>query len=421
MSIFFVICVFYINLLPQKKNKSKLTEMMKKRSILFFYLSIFMINLTCAQVEFVEISGSNNPFNELTAGAYACPDFVDIDNDNDWDVFFALEDGNIVFFENTGNHEQPFFEQQTNLNNPLNMANGIAYAGIAFADIDGDGDSDAFVSSVYAFIRYYKNMGSADSPLFEQQTGSANPLDIYGEGFEAKLSFVDIDNDQDLDVFIGDDYGTIRFYKNNGSATQADFIEISGANNPLNNVYVGDFAKPDFTDLDQDGDQDLILGEESGNYHYFENTGDAQNPLFTQLIGSANPFDGFNAGEESKPAFCDLDDDDDVDLAAGNVSGTIRYYENISTISVIESIEDEHFSVYPIPFNKRLIIELKSKILKPEEGNISLFDQKGSMVFTQNLNLCRKNEILVPDIHSGVYMLRLTFKDETSYIKVQHH
>jgi len=393
---------------------------MKKGSILFFCLSIFVINITSAQVEFMEMSGSNNPYNELSVGEYACPDFVDIDNDNDWDVFFALGDGNIVYYENIGNIEQPFFKQQTNLDNPLNMANGIAYAGIAFADIDGDGDSDAFVSSVYAFIRYYKNMGSADSPLFEQQTGAANPLDAYEEGFEAKLTFVDIDNDQDLDVFIGDDYGMIRFYKNNGSITQADFIEIIGPDNPLNNVYVGDFAKPDFADLDQDGDQDLIIGEESGTFHYFENTGDAQNPMFTQLIGSDNPFDGFDAGEESKPVYCDLDGDGAIDLSAGNVSGSIHYYQNMSTISGIENVEDTRFSVYPIPFNKQLTIELKSEILKSDEGNISLFDQKGSMVFTQNLNFSKKNEVLFPGIHSGLYLLKLTFKDESTYIKIQH-
>lgn len=136
---------------------------------------------------------------------------------------------------------------------------------------DGDGDCDAFVSSAYAWIKFYKNIGSAEQPIFELHTGENKPLDHYEEGFVGKLDFVDIDNDSDLDVFIGDDYGSIRFYKNEGSPSSPLFVEQTGADNPLDQVYAGDFAKPAFADLNGDGDADLVAGNESGNIRYYQN------------------------------------------------------------------------------------------------------------------------------------------------------
>jgi len=158
--------------------------------MLLWQLPVFSQNT----IVFDEVTGAENPFHQLNPGNYASPDFVDIDGDGDQDAFFALEDGNVVYFENIGTAGLPVFEERTGIENPLNMADGIAYAGVAFVDIDGDGDFDAFVSSVYAWIKFYKNTGTAQEPAFELVSGAGNPLDQYDEGFEAKLAFADIDN-----------------------------------------------------------------------------------------------------------------------------------------------------------------------------------------------------------------------------------
>lgn len=50
-----------------------------------------------ALIFFEEKTGSENPFGALLPSGYASPALVDIDNDGDLDVFFALEDGTIVF------------------------------------------------------------------------------------------------------------------------------------------------------------------------------------------------------------------------------------------------------------------------------------------------------------------------------------
>ena len=57
------------------------------------------------------------------------------------------------------------------------------------------------------------------------------------------------------------------------------------------------------------GDLDLVVGEDSGDLIYIENTGTSTAPAFVQRTGSANPFDGIDVGDISAPALGDLNND----------------------------------------------------------------------------------------------------------------
>ena len=79
--------------------------------------------------------------------------------------------------------------------------------------------------------------------------------------------------------------------------TSPAFIERSDSLNPLNGVDVGWYSTPSFADLDGDGDLDAFIGEGDGTIKYFQNTGSATSPAFTQLNGSFNPLDGVDCVE----------------------------------------------------------------------------------------------------------------------------
>jgi hypothetical protein len=84
------------------------------------------------------------------------------------------------------------------------------------------------------------------------------------------------------------------------------------------------YAQPAFADLDNDGDYDLLIGEEYGDSYGYENTGSASSPVWT----ANSDWDAPNVVDSAAPAFADLDDDDDYDLLIGNNDGDSYGYEN---------------------------------------------------------------------------------------------
>lgn len=66
-------------------------------------------------------------------------------------------------------------------------------------DVDGDGDLDR-IETVDLKIHYYKNIGSATAPVYEEQTGAANPFDGIRLGSFDTTALSDVDGDGDLDL-----------------------------------------------------------------------------------------------------------------------------------------------------------------------------------------------------------------------------
>lgn len=145
-------------------------------------------------------------------------------------------------------------------------------------------------------------------------------------------TLADIDSDGDQDMFIGEIYGDIKFYENTGNANTPVFG--ASVNNPFNLQNVGYIASPTTVDLDGDGDLDMLVGfgndqDDYGYVSYFENTGTATAPNFAAPI--TNPFGLTNTYILFAPTVADLDNDGDFDLMVGEYSGATFYFENIGT------------------------------------------------------------------------------------------
>jgi hypothetical protein len=206
---------------------------------------------------------------------------------------------------------------------------------VTFADLDGDGDLDAFTSgwdySDHEGLHYYENTGTPTQSAFVERTGTGNPLDGESFYYGAAPVLVDLDGDGDYDLVAGLYDGTFAYYRNESDADGLSFVAQSGTANPLDGLDAGGYSAPSFADLDGDGDLDLVAGNGNGTFAYFENTGTAMAPSFVHRTGADNPFDGLDVGGYSQPSFADLDGDGDLDMMTGSSSRGIEYFENVGT------------------------------------------------------------------------------------------
>lgn len=308
----------------------------------FFSRSLYFLeNLgTCTIPRIAITTNRFPPQDTLLTGGFNIPHFVDIDGDGDLDLFAGVLGGafsspkddvdNFYFYENNGTPFLPAFKlQSSRFLSSLDIGESTLPA---LTDFDGDGDLDLFIgneadtaSTNSGHVYLFENIGSAQKPEFMLKDSDFLKNDSLG--FNPSPAFVDIDADQDLDLFIGEFEGNLNFFRNTGSRQNPSFQLES---EKFADIDIGNNSMPAFADVDNDGDFDLFVGEFFGNIDFFRNDGSANNPLF--VLDTTHYF-GIDVGTYSSPAFVDADGDGDLDLYIGTGDGELKFYRNIGSVA----------------------------------------------------------------------------------------
>jgi hypothetical protein len=264
-----------------------------------------------------EIVGAGNPLSGIDIGFYSAPAFGDVDGDGDKDLVVGERTGLFRTFRNDGGS----FSELTGTANPFNLVDVGSYSTAVFVDIDGDGDSDLVSGSTTGTFRTFINRGG----VFTEATGAGNPLNGLDAGTASTPAFADLDNDGDLDLVSGEFTGSLVAYDNVGGV----FTALIGAANPFDGLDFATFSAPSSTDVDGDGDDDLLVSNSIGDISLFRNNGGS----FVGFVGETSPFAGIaTLGNTANPTFVDIDGDGDNDVVIGQLNGMLRLLRNTAPL-----------------------------------------------------------------------------------------
>jgi hypothetical protein len=247
----------------------------------------------------------------------------DIDNDRDLDLLIGMEGP-------TEKHEI-YLQGANGKFTPVGAAAGFqqnlgtkAY-GMAIGDTDGDGDLDVYISTcrIDNNVRnnFYQNMLADTGALSFVDIADSNGTQTYHVGRVTTYAnsygaeFVDLDDDQDLDLFLtGADHLPTKIFRNDGGNMFTDVDEITG--HALLSDAGSDLNGSRVVDYDNDGDLDLFFHDHlktvgDNARKLYRNDGGWQFTDVTALVGIAET----NLGSYDS-TWGDLDLDGDQDLVA---------------------------------------------------------------------------------------------------------
>ena len=284
--------------------------------------------------EMVEMIGSDSPFHNISAGTYLVPSFVDLNKDGKLDMIIGNKDGLILYFLNTGTPTNPSFTQKI-ADSPFNGIDVGTRAASFLVDLDRDGDYDMVVGNEDGVLKYFQNTGSPTSAAFEVQTGASNPFRNVSVGTFAYPFILSTKDELSFEAYIGNGAGMIWYYKSIGVGSTFVFKLQTGDDNALDGIDVGNNAAPLAMDVDNDGDIDVYVGNGDGKIPFFQNTGSLMNPVYTQMIGNDNNLNGVGIAVEgfAAPVSVDIDSDGHLDVLIGNEKGQLLFYKNFDAPS----------------------------------------------------------------------------------------
>ena len=344
---------------------------------------------------------TKNYFEQIDLISGTIPTLADMDSDGDLDLFIGNEfdasnsgwKGDVYFFENIGSAVSPQFEMVDSSYFDEGMGNNMAPA---FGDLDGDGDFDALVGDYNGEISFFLNDGSPTEPNFSYQ-GKFLEIDLAGR---ATPALGDVEGDGDLDLYVGDKNGSVHVWSNEGDPANYNFMKISDDLFPGEDL--GLEIALELADFDNDGDLDLLIGNQSGEL-YLANPSGSELHQLEQL-----PHSGLNLA----PTIGDLDSDGKMDLIVGSNEGGLQYF-SVEEQSVVNNedfpIMTRLVSCYPNPFNNTAIFQLSSDV--PADSRLIIYDILGRQVdliqFSISEGVSSQISWNAENSSSGVYLWHL--------------
>ncbi len=323
-------------------------------------------------------------FAGVDVGTSSVPALGDMDKDGDLDLLVGNSRGLVIYFRNDGTKQAPFFNLITTRFGGISVGRNAAPA---IFDWNQDKKPDLVIGNRRGRLALTINRNKQDKALRAWRLKTRGWRGFRFKGYSAPL-FSDFNGDGKPDLMVGDGEGNARLWLNAGFEKGAVAITrrrnakgapgagptavagssgatpgLAGGGAPVGaairggaGAAVADLAKllsgevdagplpptyvlasrafgglkfrgrivPAFTDLDGDGDQDLVVGTARGKLIHYRNDGTRIAPKWKQVTGS---FANYGQGRNAAPLFVDLDGDKRVDLLVVTEDGRVYFFK----------------------------------------------------------------------------------------------
>ncbi|RKU06694.1 hypothetical protein C6503_25650 [Candidatus Poribacteria bacterium] len=237
-------------------------------------------------------------------------------------------------------------------------------SGAGFADIDNDGDIDLYIVNISHPFTQEVSPESKTNVLYRNNgdgtfTDITHIAGVGHQGYGMGCVFADYDGDGHVDLYVTN-YGANVLYRNNGDGTFRDMTGTAGVGCELwstgaafadvdgdsdLDLYVCNYVTYDLEKLEQMQEESLQSGRpvpSALNPHVFEpqdnvfyrNNGDGTFTDVTAELGIAAP-----GGRSMQCLFSDFDNDNDLDLYVANDTSVNYVYHNTGSGTFVDVSE----------------------------------------------------------------------------------
>jgi hypothetical protein len=172
-------------------------------------------------------------------------------------------------------------------------------------------------------------------PRFERRVTAFPVADSAGRPYDhpflggfnvPRPQLVDIDADGDLDLFVQEAADRIAFFER----LDGPEIRFAWRTDRFAELEVGEWYR--FTDLDDDGDPDLLGEAKFSLIQAWENRGPAAEPRFVSVVDTLRDTSGtaIFSDRQNIPNVVDFDCDGRLDLMLGRLDGSVTRYEAVA-------------------------------------------------------------------------------------------